>query len=45
MDWTHVAEGRDRWRAYMNTAMNVCVPKGRQIYRIAERQLASEGAL
>jgi hypothetical protein len=26
MDWTDVAEDRDRWRAVVNTAMNILVP-------------------
>jgi hypothetical protein len=27
MDWIDVAQGRDQWRALMNTVMNLRVPK------------------
>jgi hypothetical protein len=26
MDWIHVAEDRDQWRAFVNTVMNLWVP-------------------
>jgi hypothetical protein len=27
MDWIDLAEGRDQWRALVNTIMNLMVPK------------------
>jgi hypothetical protein len=26
VDWIHLAEDRDKWRALFNTIINVCVP-------------------
>ena len=26
IDWIDLAEDRDRWRALLNAAMNLCVP-------------------
>jgi hypothetical protein len=26
MDWIHLAQNRDQWRALVNTAMNLLVP-------------------
>jgi hypothetical protein len=26
LDWIHLAEGRDQWRALVNTVMNLLVP-------------------
>jgi hypothetical protein len=26
VDWIHLAQGRDRWWALVNTTMNFCVP-------------------
>jgi hypothetical protein len=26
MDWIHLAQDRDQWRALANTAMNLCIP-------------------
>jgi hypothetical protein len=26
MDWIHLAQDRDQWRALVNMAMNLCVP-------------------
>jgi hypothetical protein len=27
VDWVHLAQGRDRWRAVMNTVMNLRFPQ------------------
>jgi hypothetical protein len=27
MDWTDMAQDRDQWRGFVNTAMNLRVPK------------------
>jgi hypothetical protein len=26
VDWIHLVQVRDRWRAYVNTVMNLCIP-------------------
>jgi hypothetical protein len=26
VDWIHVAQDRDHWKAFVNTVMNLCVP-------------------
>jgi hypothetical protein len=27
MDWIHLAQDKDQWRALVNTVMNLCVPE------------------
>jgi hypothetical protein len=27
VDWIHLAQDRDRWRALVNTVMSLCVPQ------------------
>jgi hypothetical protein len=40
VDWIDVTSGRDKWRAVVKAAMNLRVPKMREIFSLAEELLA-----
>jgi len=42
VDWIDLAEGRDKWRAVVNTVMNIWVHKIWEISWIAEELLAAQ---
>jgi hypothetical protein len=43
MDWIHLAQDRDQWRALMNTLVNLRVPKILGISWVGGQLLTSEG--
>jgi hypothetical protein len=42
MDWIDLAQNSDRFRAVVNTAMKLCVPKMRGISSLSEDLLTPE---
>jgi hypothetical protein len=42
VDWIHLAQDRDQWRAVVNTVMKLCTINGGRISRLAEWLLDSE---
>jgi hypothetical protein len=45
VDWIGVAQDRNKWRAFVNTAMNFRVHKGWGISRLAEKLFPSQKGL